>query len=126
MDMPQSRLVPQAPIPQNLSPIPMPHASPSAAPAPVKQAPKSEPAISPVNSQVSQVPRPTPTLARTNNTIQRTWEGHTPPAQSSSGGSTQDNDRSESTDLQALAENVFPYVKRILEIEADRSSGKLS
>lgn len=123
--MPHQSLVSQAPIPHNLLPISMPLASPVAATPLARQAPESEAVSSPVPSQVAQISRPTPALAKTNNTIQRTWEGHTPPSPHSSGESAEDTGRSESTDLQALAENVFPFVKRILEIEADRSSGKL-
>jgi hypothetical protein len=122
---PPHRTVSQAPALQNLAPIPMPLALPLAAPAPVKPSQTNEPVTSPVQSQVEQTSRTSPGVPKTNNTIQRAWEGHSPPSQKSSGKSAGDNGRSESTDLESLAENVFPYVKRILEIEANRSSNKL-
>ena len=120
MNLP-SRQVSQIPTRQNFSPIPMPLTPPT----PVVAAPKVKPAISPVQPQVSQAPRTSSAVPKTNNTIQRAWEGHTGPSQNTSEESEGSNNRAESTDLQALAENVFPYVKRILEIESERSSGKL-
>lgn len=126
MDMPQRKTVSQAPIPQNLAPIPMPLAIPAAAPAPANLAQTPQPSTTPVQPRVGQVAQPSPALRPSGSTIQREWEGHTPPSQSSSGGSKDSNKSSASSQLESLAEDVFPYVKRILEIEADRSSGKLS
>jgi hypothetical protein len=124
MELPPGQ-APQAPSPENLSPIPMPLVSQIAAPAPALVAPEPEPAMTPVQPSLEQETRKKSTVPRTNNIIQRTWEGHTPPSQSSSGNSGGDKSGSESKGLESLAEDVFPYVKRILEIEADRSSGKL-
>jgi hypothetical protein len=115
----------QAPDPQNLSPIPMPLALPIAAPVVVKPASKLESAKTLVPASLEQSSRKSTGVPKTNNTIQRTWEGHTGPSQNTSQKSGESKARSESTDLESLAENVFPYVKRILEIEAERSSGKL-
>lgn len=63
------------------------------------------------------------------NVVQRLWEGHSPPA-SQSGGSTGSAAESGAEsgaglDLDTLAEQVFPIVKRLIEIESERSSGYL-
>jgi hypothetical protein len=63
------------------------------------------------------------------NVVQRLWEGHSPPA-SQSGGSTGSAVESSAEsgaglDLDTLAEQVFPIVKRLIEIESERSSGYL-
>lgn len=63
------------------------------------------------------------------NVVQRLWEGHSPPA-SQSGGSTGSAEESGAEsgaglDLDTLAEQVFPIVKRLIEIESERSSGYL-
>ena len=124
MDLPHS-LAPQAPAPENLSPIQMPLVSQVASPAPFVAASKPESALPPVQTSLEKLSRRTTGVAKTNNTIQRNWEGHSGSSQNASEKSGESQDRSESTDLETLAENVFPYVKRILEIEAERSSGKL-
>ena len=61
------------------------------------------------------------------NVVQRQWEEHSGVEGQGSGGAssqgTDDNGDSSPLDLEALAEDVFPYVKRILEIESNRISG---
>ena len=72
--------------------------------------------------------REAPAIPRTTNIVQRQWEEHTGVEGQSSGGASSQaagDDREDSSlDLEALAEDVFPFVKRILEIEMDRGSGK--
>ena len=68
-----------------------------------------------------------PAITKAANIVQRQWEEHTGVEGQGSGGASQgaeDNGEDSSLDLEALAEDVFPYVKRILEIESDRISGK--
>jgi hypothetical protein len=82
----------------------------------------------PIQSDVTQQ-QPTVTgQSKASNVVQRLWEEHKElrGRRVGSQSSSQQSDRSEAEqsvfDLEALAEDVFPYVKRILEIEANRSS----
>lgn len=115
----------EVPVAQNLTPLPMPLALPVTVAGTQKLDSKQQPAIPPVKPSLEKLPRKKSAVLKTSNTIQRAWEGHTPPSQSALEESGASNARSEPIDLETLAENVFPYVKRILEVEIDRSSGKL-
>lgn len=68
-----------------------------------------------------------PVILRAANVVQRQWEEHSGVERQGSGGASsqgsEDDGNSSSLDLEALAEDVFPYVKRILEIESNRISG---
>ena len=127
MELPQRQVVQQAPAPENLSPIQMPLTPRVVSSTPAVTVPKTEVAKSVVQPVQDQAVRKPAMVARTNNTIQRTWEGHSPPSSqsSSAGTSTGESDNQESINLENLAQDVLPYIKRILEIEAERSSGKL-
>jgi hypothetical protein len=63
------------------------------------------------------------------NTVQRLWDEHSPPASAPGGGSNASNRESSAgesaLDLDQLAEDVLPIVKRLIEIESERSSGYL-
>ena len=78
--------------------------------------------------QSTQVSRPASANTAVTNIVQRQWEEHTGVEGQSSGGASShadgDDHQSSSLDLEALAEDVIPFVKRILEIEMDRGSGK--
>ena len=84
-----------------------------------------------VQTQNTQPPtrksRPGPEITTMANVVQRQWEEHSGVEGQGSGGAssqgTDDNGDSSPLDLEALAEDVFPYVKRILEIESNRISG---
>jgi len=94
----------------------------------------SKPAIAPPapnNQPLSPAAPAAPAAASSvaSNVVQRLWEGHSPPA-SQSGGSTGSVEESGAEsgaglDLDTLAEQVFPIVKRLIEIESERSSGYL-
>jgi hypothetical protein len=59
------------------------------------------------------------------NVVQRKWEEHSDIESQGVASSSEGAEEGDSgiQDLATLAEDVFPYVKRILEIEANRSSG---
>ncbi len=58
------------------------------------------------------------------NTIQRRWDGHTPPSSSQEAATENPENTSPlDLDLNKLAEDVLPIVKRLIEIETERSSG---
>lgn len=117
MEMPVARTV-EKPAP--LARVVPPASLPPAAPLPPAQN----------NQPQSSAAPPAPAIASAaSNVVQRLWEGHSPPA-SQSGGSTGSASESGAEsgaglDLDKLAEQVFPIVKRLIEIESERSSGYL-
>ncbi len=118
---------PPRPVEKPVAPsAPAPAAQPSAAstvPAPMQQG-VNPPA--PAASQTLARPRP----ASVGNTIQRTWSEHEGLGGSQLGEGSQPSSSSEQSgtaqelDLEQLAEDVFPYVKRLIEIESDRLAGR--
>ena len=81
------------------------------------------------NQQLAYKPLAAPAIARATNVVQRQWEEHSGVEGQGSGGASSQradgNGEDSPLDLEALAEDVFPYVKRILEIESNRISGSL-
>jgi hypothetical protein len=70
------------------------------------------------------------TRSTAGNVVQRLWDEHSPPSSASSNPSSgtsgdQDSGGQPALDLDKLAEDVFPIVKRLIEIESERSSGYL-
>jgi hypothetical protein len=63
------------------------------------------------------------------NVVQRLWEEHNESGSGSGGGSSAPeqggSDGGDALDLDKIAEQVFPIVKRLIEIESERSSGYL-
>ncbi len=117
VDMPVARIAEKA-APQARMNLPADGKPAVAPPAPNNQS------LSPAASAA-----PAATSSAASNVIQRLWEGHSPPA-SQSGGSTGSAAESGAEsgaglDLDTLAEQVFPIVKRLIEIESERSSGYL-
>jgi hypothetical protein len=108
-------------------PLAKPQAAQVSTPATSKILEQPEQAVAPDRPPVEQISQSAPEVAHTSNVVQRMWEEHQGlDSQSSSEGSDQSTDEPGSQqDLEVLAENVFPYIKRILEIEANRSSRNL-
>lgn len=85
--------------------------------------------ISPLSPRMTQQQATITSPSKASNVVQRLWEEHRElhGQEVGSSSSSQKSDRSSeggqgAFDLEALAEDVFPYVKRFLEIEANRSS----
>lgn len=124
-----------APRPSAASaPLPMPVAASPAArrESPARPAqPESPPAAQITALRPAQKPSPSaaPTPVKGANVVQRIWDEHeelrSSGGERSPGQSGAQSAPAASPDLRALAEDVFPYVKRILENEAHRSSGHL-
>lgn len=78
--------------------------------------------------QTSEKVRPVPRAVTVANIVQRQWEEHTGVERQGSGAGSSQTGGGEgggsALDLEALAEDVFPFVKRIFEIEVNRGSGK--
>jgi hypothetical protein len=127
IEMPVARLSERAPAfaqpggAQVLSAIQQ-SASPQALPQPTALA-------EPSQQQRAEVARPA-TRSAAGNVVQRLWDEHSPPSSATSSPSSgtsgdQDSDGQPDFDLDKLAEDVFPIVKRLIEIESERSSGYL-
>jgi hypothetical protein len=98
----------------------------AAAPQPALQTAKQAEASSQQTQPASPAVRSAP-----GNVVQRLWDEHSPPSSASSSPSSGTSDDSDSSggqagvDLDQLAEDVLPIVKRLIEIESERSSGYL-
>jgi len=66
---------------------------------------------------------PSAQAAGAQNTIQRLWEEHSPlePSQTGGGAQASETGQPAGPDLAQMAEEILPMVKRLLEIEAERS-----
>lgn len=128
IEMPVARIQPAAPQSafapggaQTLSALP----TNTFQPVPPTPAKESAP---PATQSQAKPPIPAP-QASTRNIVQRMWEEHSPPASASgrgSGATNQEDSQGEpALDLDKLAEDVFPIVKRLIEIESERSAGYL-
>jgi hypothetical protein len=95
---------------------------------PPQQSPVFEPAPPPA-SLPETTPAPIKTTAK--NVVQRLWDDHSPPASAQGQGSRSNTASDESSqtgsglDLDKIAEEVLPIVKRLIEIESERSAGYL-
>lgn len=113
------------------APLPMPVAASPAARRESPAQPQTQPAAQITALRPAQKPHPSAAPSPVNgaNVVQRMWDEHeelrSAGGESSPGQSGAQSAPAASTDLRALAEDVFPYVKRILENEAHRSSGHL-
>lgn len=116
------------------APVEMPVArrTESVAPLPVKSPVVEQAVVShqlPKN-QITPEARPAPTVAAaSSNVVQRLWEEHSDSGSGSGGGSSAPGQGGsgggDALDLDKIAEEVFPIVKRLIEIESERSSGYL-
>ncbi|PKN93782.1 MAG: hypothetical protein CVU44_08175 [Chloroflexi bacterium HGW-Chloroflexi-6] len=121
-----------APAPQAPVEMPVARRMESAASYPVKSAVVEQAVVShqlPKN-QVQPEARPTPTVAAaSSNVVQRLWEEHSDSGSGSGGGSGAPaqggSGGGDALDLDKIAEQVLPIVKRLIEIESERSSGYL-
>ncbi len=128
---PSEQPVPQAGRAQVPVEMPVARRTESLAPLPVKS-PLVEQAVVSHQLPKNQAPpeaRSMPKVAAaSSNVVQRLWEEHSESGSGSGGGSSAPRDDSGGAslfDLDKLAEEVFPIVKRLIEIESERSSGYL-
>jgi hypothetical protein len=117
----------QETIPMPVAHLPQPAPAVTSQPAtPPQQSLEIEPAPPPA-SLPETTPAPIKTTAK--NVVQRLWDEHSPPASASGQGSNAASDESSQTgsglDLDKIAEEVLPIVKRLIEIESERSAGYL-
>jgi hypothetical protein len=101
-------------------------------PRPAPQPSQSPSPEAPAENLRQTQPQKAPLLASTQraapNTIQRLWEEHSAPASASgraASAGTPAQSPETALDLDRLAEEVLPLVKRLIEIESERSSGYL-
>ncbi|MFO7583564.1 MAG: hypothetical protein R6W69_02455 [Anaerolineales bacterium] len=125
--------------PQNAQPalatIPMPVAHlPQPAPAMISQStppPLQQPPAAETAQQPTSLPEIAPAPVKTvrQNVVQRLWDEHSPPASASgkgsNAGSGESSQAGSALDLDKIAEEVLPIVKRLIEIESERSAGYL-
>jgi hypothetical protein len=132
---PFSSSQPQGALPSTLETIPMPVAHlPQPAPAMISQ-PAPPPLQQPPAAETAQQPTSLPEIAPApvktvrQNVVQRLWDKHSPPASTSgkgsNAGSGESSQAGSALDLDKIAEEVLPIVKRLIEIESERSAGYL-
>jgi hypothetical protein len=117
----------QETIPMPVAHLPQPAPGVTSQPAATQKLPAAE-TIPPLPASLPETtPAPIKTTAK--NVVQRLWDEHSPPASASGHGSNAASDESSQTgsglDLDKIAEEVLPIVKRLIEIESERSAGYL-
>lgn len=128
---PASTPAEMSPIPLSLVYPPRP-ASPAQQPQPAPQTttPTSQPPLSqPVAQKTATPVAPTVRPANVRNTIQRRWPEHPEPgdhtvSSGAGGASGGEQTGASAPNLDQLAEDVFPYIKRLIENESDRLSSR--